>query len=88
MANESVPGCIDAIEEAGRTGEIHVVCHDLPQYTVRYLKEGRVDFSIEQNMFQQAYDSIAILQNFILKDQEPSQMTSPVLRIVNAENIF
>lgn len=88
MANESVPGCIDAVENAGMTGKIHIVCHDLPQYTIRYLREGRVDFSIEQNIFAQGYESISILQNFILADKKPDQNTNnPPLLIINAENI-
>lgn len=88
MANESVPGCVDAVEVAGLTGQIHIVCNDLPQYTVRYLKEGRVDFSIGQNMYRQGYESISTLQDYIIANKIPNQNTSnPPLLIINAENI-
>ena len=46
MANESVRGCMDALERAKPNRRIHVVCHDLTPHARQYLEDGRLDFIV------------------------------------------
>ena len=51
MANESVRGCMDALERAKPNRRIHVVCHDLTPHARQYLEDGRLDFIVDQDFF-------------------------------------
>ena len=46
MANESVRGCMDALERAKPNRRIHVVCHDLTPHARQYLEDGWISSSI------------------------------------------
>ena len=53
MANESVRGCMDALERAKPNRRIHVVCHDLTPHARQYLEDGRLDFIVDQDFSAQ-----------------------------------
>lgn len=88
MANESVPACVEVINRAKKKGKIHVICHDLSEYTTKYLQDGSVDFVIEQNLFQQGFMPVSILANYLIAGKKPTQdIEYTRINIVNAENI-
>ena len=88
MANESVAACVEAIERSGRQGPIMVVGNDLTTVTRRLLKEGMVDFIIEQDLYWQGYQPVMLLKDLL---QSPGMQPEPLLftkmKVMNAENI-
>lgn len=73
MANHSVTGCVEAIRDAGLQGRIRVVCHDLTDSARRFLESGEVDFVIAQNIYQQSFRALVILQEYVQKHAVPNQ---------------
>ena len=61
MANESVRGCMDALERAKPNRRIHVVCHDLTPHARQYLEDGRLDFIVDQDFSAQTTRAIEVL---------------------------
>ncbi len=88
MANHSVTGCVDAIHEVGREGEIFVVSHDLTDSTKRLLKSDDVDFAIAQDIYHQGYRPLWVLRNYVQKHMEPSDETDKTsIDIICSENL-
>ena len=73
MANESVRGCMDALERAKPARRIHVVCHDLTPHAKQYLEEGRVDFIIDQDFSAQTTRAIEVLAHTLRTGEPPRQ---------------
>lgn len=67
MANHSVSACAAAIAAAGKTGHIHVICHDINDTVRRLLLDGSVDFTIPQNFIQQGYAPLILLRDLLRK---------------------
>ncbi len=87
MANHSVTGCADAVKDTGREGQIHIVCHDLTDSTIRLLKTGKIDFAIGQNIYQQSYQALMILREYVQRKTLPELDQDPPIEIKCAENI-
>ncbi len=89
MANDGLAGCVEAIKAAGKSGAIRVVCHDLSDVTIRLLKEGMVDFAIEQNIFRQGYLPAKILNDYLLAGKKPERdIEYNKIQVACAENIY
>lgn len=73
MANESVRGCMDALERAKPARRVHVVCHDLTPYARKYLEEGRLDFIIDQDFSTQTTRAIEVLAHTLRTGETPRQ---------------
>lgn len=71
MANESVRGCMDALERVRPARRIHVVCHDLTPYARKYLEEGRLDFIIDQDFSAQTTRAIEVLAHTLRTGESP-----------------
>ena len=67
MANLSVSGCCAAIQRAGRTGQVRVVCHDINETVRRLLCSGAVDFTIPQDLTRQGYAPLLLLRDRLRK---------------------
>lgn len=63
-------GICSALDEYGMN-ETHIVAHDLLPYTVELLKAGKVDFSIDQELFRQGYLPVEILAKYVLFSEKP-----------------
>lgn len=88
MANESVEGCVDAVRRAALPGGIKIVCHDLTEYTRRYLDEGWVDFVISQNMYRQGYTPVSMLGGLLMAGKEPEQdIAYTHMHILNSQSV-
>lgn len=89
MANESVPGCVEAIQQAGMSQHIHVICHDISESTKQFLADGSVDFAIEQDIYWQGYRPLMLLRNVIIDQKYPSESLEYTrVNIINAENMY
>ena len=86
MANLSVPACVEAIRRCGRTGRVHVLSHDSGPEIRRFLKEGLVDFTIDQNLVYQSYQSLDLLFRAVAERKQPErEFFYPASPILNAE---
>lgn len=79
MANESVRGCIDAIEKAKTKKRPHVVCHDLTPAACQYLNEGKLDFVINQDFSAQTTRAIEVLIYMIQTGEKPKKDVEYIL---------
>ena len=86
MATQSVPGCVEALRQTGRAGQVRVLAHDNSPEIRRFLKEGLVDFSIDQNLPYQSYQALSVLFGAVLERRQPEQdFFCPSITILNAE---
>lgn len=65
-------GAARAIGEAGRSGQIVVVCHDLADPTMKNLAAGGITATLSQNPYAQGYDPPIHLYNFLLSGSKPA----------------
>lgn len=88
MANLSVSGCCAAIQRAGKTGRVHVVCHDINETVRQLIRSGAVDFTIPQDLERQGYMPLLLLRDHLRKKKplEPGQFQGRI-DILCAENL-
>lgn len=88
MANISVPACVEAIRRHGRAGRVRVLSHDSGPEIRRFLKEGLVDFTIDQNLIYQSYQALTVLFHAVAEHKLPEQdCFYPASPILNAETV-
>ena len=89
MANQSVAGCADAVKEAGKTGALRIICHDVSENTKKLLRERRVDLTISQDIFNQGYQPLVLLQGLLQRGIDPCSVERSVsgIEIVCAESL-
>ena len=66
-----ISGVGRALDIAGKSKEIKVICHDLVPDTITLLQNGTVDFAIGQNATNQGYQLVKLLFDYIIKRQKP-----------------
>ncbi|MCI8856766.1 MAG: substrate-binding domain-containing protein [Clostridiaceae bacterium] len=88
MANPSVEGCAQAVEDAKRKGRVRVIVHDLSENTRALLTSGGVDFAISQNFFRQGYLPLKFLRELLQlgKQPEPDQ-TNTSISVICSQNM-
>ena len=65
-----------------------VVGNDLTEVTKRLLKEGSVDFIIEQNVYWQGYQPIILLKDLLtLPESRIEPMIFTDISVINSENM-
>ncbi len=88
MANRSVPACVEALRQQGRVGRVRVLAHDNSPALRRFLKEGLVDFTIDQNLAYQSRKALSVLFDAVLEHKRPEQdCFYPESPILNAEMV-
>lgn len=88
MANQSVAACAQAIRKAGLAGKIRVLVHDSGPEVRQLLREGLVDFTIDQNLAYQSYQALSVLFAAVVEHKEPERdCFYPESPILNAETI-
>ncbi|MCD8139136.1 MAG: substrate-binding domain-containing protein [Planctomycetaceae bacterium] len=73
MMAESIVGAVAALKEAGRLGSVRVVSHDLPEATAAALREGSVDFTVDQNIYFQGFRPVSIIADYLLSGKHPEE---------------
>ena len=71
MGTESVPACLDALRFVRPRYKVHVAANDLTQPAIRGLKNGMLDFVVEQDFSAQAYEAILVLYSLMAHDRAP-----------------
>lgn len=88
MANQSVPGCAQALRAAGKEQEIRLVVHDLSDNTRTLLQSGCVDFAISQDFYRQGYLPLKCLRELIHLGKEPERdQTNTYISVICSENM-
>lgn len=72
MVSGGQAGACRALEEAGRSGEVHLVVHDTIPETIEYIKKGVIDVIIDQNAFQQGSLPPRILFDSLFAGKKPA----------------
>lgn len=62
-----------AVVEMGRAGAVKVICHDLADETVNYVKQGVITATLSQDVFAQGHDPVIGMFNHIVAGWEPQQ---------------
>ena len=73
MANRSVPACVKAIEDSGMLGQVRVLSHDCNPEISQFLREGKVDFTIDQDLAYQSYQALTLLLRCLSEHKLPEQ---------------
>lgn len=88
MANRSVTGCVDAVKAAGMAGKIRIIAHDVSRRRKAMLREGTLDLTITQDLYQQGYQPLLLLCDLLQKQQQPApDQQSASISILCAENL-
>ena len=79
---------MEALRRTGRTGRIRILAHDNSPEIRRFLKEGLVDFSIDQNLPYQSYQALSVLFGSVMEHRRPErECFYPSSKILNAETV-
>ncbi len=62
-----------AVVDAGKTGTVKVVCHDLADETMKYVKDSVITATLSQDVFAQGHDPVIGMFNHIVAGWEPQQ---------------
>jgi len=76
MANRSVPACMEALRGAGRMGQVRVLAHDNSPETRTFLREGLLDFIIDQNLTYQSRKALSLLFDAVVEHRTPERFLS------------
>lgn len=88
MANQSVPGCAQALKAAGRETDICLVVHDLSDNTRALLQSGCVDFAISQDFYRQGYLPLKCLRELLHLGREPEKdQTNTYISVICSQNM-
>ena len=82
-----VAGACRAIEQAGRAGQIRVICNDLTVATRFYLECGAITATIGQQPFEQGYQAVRLLFNYLLDGSRPPEQWITQNEIIILENM-
>lgn len=85
VTNSKAHLIIDILSELSK--KIVIVCYDLLEENIKYIKEDKIDFLIHQNPKRQAYLGVYFLAEYFLFGKSiPSQKLLPI-NIVTSENL-
>ena len=62
-----------AVDELGKSGKVKIVCHDLADETMKYVKQGVITATLSQDVFAQGHDPVIHLFNHLVSRWQPSQ---------------
>lgn len=68
MSANPKEACGDFLQAASLPYHPYVVCHDISDISIKYLKSGIFDFVIDQNVYSQGYKALHILKD-LLRDK-------------------
>lgn len=88
LANDTVTGCVEALDSLGLAGRVHVICHDLTDHSRRYLLDHTVDFVIDQEIHMESYLALQLLREHLLAPDLPLSCDAfSSIPILCAENL-
>jgi len=86
ITGQGIQGACDALKEL-KLDRVKVVCFDAQPETGELLREGRVDFTITQDPYQQGYLPVKLLyEHFFMNRKPESDVYHTQLKIMTSEN--
>lgn len=83
-----IAGVSKAVEDAGMAGKIRIICFDLIESTINYIKKGVISGTIGQDPFGQGYNPLIYLYNYIVSGEKPSNDKMWTrMDVVNSRNV-
>lgn len=64
-------GAAAAVEDAGKAGEIKIICYDFVDETMVFVKKGVIYGTVGQNPYAQGHDPVIRLFNYLVGDVVP-----------------
>jgi ribose transport system substrate-binding protein len=65
-------GAAKAIQDAGLTGKVKLICHDWMAETIEYIRSGEVSVCLDQDPFNQGYAPVIAAFNHIMTGKAPA----------------
>ena len=88
MASHSLTACVDAIRMEHKQKDIVLLSNSITDTALKYLKSGKTDYCMTANFYQQGYQPLIILQEYLQKHKSPEQKTIHCMtEIICAENL-
>lgn len=87
LTSGGIAGVQTALEIAGKTNQVKIVCHDLTPDTISLLKNGSVDFALGQNPELQGYQLVKTLFEFLIKNIRPQETIEIPITIATDESL-
>ncbi len=84
------PKCLEAVKEAGKTGQIKVIAFDEENDTLQGIKDGYMQGTIVQNPYKYGYESVRVLAALAQGDESvipESKFINIPARSITAENV-
>ena len=63
MANESVVACAEAVKTLNRQDDTLIVFHDRSDVNDQFMRDGILDYCIDQNLYDQVHTAVEVLSN-------------------------
>lgn len=73
LAANGPAGACDAVRERGLQGKVHIICHDTTAVNVQNVRNGLIDFVIDQDAAAQAVRPLHALLDYILTGVRPAE---------------
>ena len=73
LSGDGQAGVCRALRAAGRTGKVVVICYDLTEQTALELRNGGIDFLIDQNAWEQGYRPARLLYDYLILNAPPNR---------------
>ena len=80
-------GAAQAIIDAGKSGEITLVCHDCLSAVSDYIADGTISLCIDQDPFNQGYQPIVDAFNLLVDDVQPEELNTYDAVIATPDNV-
>ena len=80
-------GAAQAIIDAGKSGEITLVCHDCLSAVADYIADGTISLCIDQDPFNQGYQPIVDAFNLLVADVQPEEINAYDAVIATPDNV-
>lgn len=88
MAIDSIQGFVDARLAEPSKRQLFTVCHDTDAKTLHLLKQGIIDYTIDQDIFSQGYRPLQLLIDYFLHQKPISAANDKIsYHIISAECI-
>ncbi len=80
-------GAAKAVEDAGKTGQIAIVCHDVLAESAPYIESGAIKACLDQDPFNQGYQPVVAAFNKLVAGQTPPAVTLYDGIVATPENV-
>ena len=80
-------GAAQAIQDAGKSGEVVLVCHDCLSAVSDYIADGTISLCIDQDPFNQGYQPIVDAFNYLCAGVQPEELNTYDAVVATPDNV-